>query len=482
MQDFAHQTNSSYYSATDTSGLNDAFANIAADITGSNKSYKDVTITDTLSQWAEFPDPSNVTFTYQKNGEQYSPSNNAATVSASGNKVTWNVSDSDGDKTLDDGATYSLTFTVRPNQAAYDRALKIKNGADESDEGANAEGEVNLGDPGIFSNVNDDAKATGVSGTQITTITNNGSSSSTSANFSSAYGEKPVMHVPVSLVKVTKAWDKSVPQDKRGDVTVVLKKKSGDAWVDVDGGTLTLNESNQWTATKYVVAGVSGQTYQVEETGIAKQSKEAFNTTYAYSGNGAETNGLTFEGRKHCEGTATITNSLKEYTLTITKKVTGNFGDTSKAFNFMLTDQNGGPLAKVNVVNGENQTSTGVSFNKEDGSFALKDGDKLVVTLPYGTAYKVVEVKSNDSNDSKYDTSISVVSADDKRVETTGASYIDDKGITKNTAITYTNSRTVDPDVGVDLGSGAPYAAVFGGAGLAGLIWMVLKRRNSLGI
>jgi hypothetical protein len=446
-----------------------------------------VTITDTLSDWAEFADPSNVQFTYQKNGNEYSPSK-SATVFDSGKskKVTWEVSDSKedgGDTTLDDGAIYSITFKVRPNQAAYDRALNIKNGANgaKSDEGVNATDEANPDDPAIFSNVNDDAKATGVSGTQIT-ITNNGSSSSTSANFSSAYGEKPVMHVPVSLVKVTKAWDKSVPQDKRGDVTVVLKKKSGDAWVDVDGGTLTLNESNQWTATKYVVAGVSGQTYQVEETGIAKQSKEAFNTTYAYSGNGAETNGLTFKGRKHCEGTATITNSLKEYTLTITKKVTGNFGDTSKAFNFMLTDQNGGPLAKVNVVNGENQTSTGVSFNKEDGSFALKDGDKLVVTLPYGTAYKVVEVKSNDSNDSKYDTSISVVSADDKRVETTGASYIDDKGITKNTAITYTNSRTVDPDVGVDLGSGAPYAAVFGGAGLAGVIWMVLKRRNSLGI
>ena len=54
--------------------------------------------------------------------------------------------------------------------------------------------------------------------------------------------------------------------------------------------------------------------------------------------------------------------------------------------------------------------------------------------------------------------------------------------MTANTTVDYTNSRTVDPDVGVDLGSGAPYAAVFGGAGLAGVIWMVLKRRNSLGI
>ena len=54
--------------------------------------------------------------------------------------------------------------------------------------------------------------------------------------------------------------------------------------------------------------------------------------------------------------------------------------------------------------------------------------------------------------------------------------------MTANTTVAYTNSRTVHPDVGVDLGSGAPYAAIFGGAGIAGVIWMVLKRRNSLGI
>lgn len=478
MRTFANKLKAGYYSATNTTGLNDAFNNIAADITGSNKSYKNVTITDTLSDWAEFPNSSNVTFTYQKDGKEYSPSNNVATVSDSGKKVTWNVSDSDGDTTLDDGATYSITFTVRPNQEAYDRALSIKNGAEESDQGVNATGEVSPNDPAIFSNKNDDASATGVSGTQITTITNNGSSSSTSVNFRSAYVEKPVMHVPVSLVTVKKTWDESVPQDKRGDVSVVLQKKNGDAWVDVDGGTLTLSVSNGWTATKYVVAGVSSQTYQVVETSIANQNKEAFNTTYAYSGNGAETNGLTFEGKKHCEGTATITNSLNVYTLTITKKVTGNFGDTSKAFKFKLTDQNDGALVNANVVTGENQTSTGVTYNKKDGSFNLKNEEKLVVKLPYGTAYKVVEEKSNDSNDTKYDTSISV---DGKKVETTDASYIA-KGITKDTTITYTNKRDVTPDVGVDLGSGAPYVAVVGGIGIAGVIWMALKRRNSQGI
>ena len=492
MLDFANDTNStSYYSATDTSGLNGAFKNIAADITGSNKSYKDVTITDTLSDWAEFPDPSNVKFTYQKNGNEYNNPSNRAAVSESGKTVTWKVSESEddgGDTTLDDGATYSITFTVRPNQAAYNRALNIKNNPNgaKSDEGVNATGEVNPDDPAIFSNVNsndnDNPMATGVSGTQITTITNNGKpSSSTTASFSSAYVEKPVMHVPVSCVTVKKVWDQSVPQDMYGTVSVMLQKKSDNGWVTVDNN-LVLSGDKDWTATKYVVAGVGNQTYQVVETNIANQNIKAFNATYAYSGDGAETKGLTFEGRKHCDGTATITNSLKVCTLTITKKVTGNFGDTSKAFKFKLTDQNDDALANATVVNGANQTSTRVTFDEKDGSFDLKDGEKLVVTLPYGTAYKVVEDKSNDSNDSKYDTSISVVSADDKKVETTGASYIDDKGITKNTAITYTNSRTVKPEVGVDLGSGAPYAAIFGGAGLAGVIWMVLRRRNSLGI
>lgn len=487
MQEFASrlsERNATYYSATDTTSLTTAFNNIAADITGSNKSYKDVTITDTLSQWAEFPDPQNVKVTYEKatdkGTEEYAPKT-PAKVDTTNKKVTWAVNDSDGDTKLDDGATYSLTFTVRPNQAAYDRALSIRNGDEEPDQGVNATGEVSPNDPAIFSNKNDDVSATGVSGTQITTITNNGSITSTPDNFRSAYAEKPVMHVPVSLVTVKKSWGESVPQDKRGDVTVVLKKKSesGDAWVNVDG-TLTLNASNQWTAKKYVVAGVYSQTYEVVETDIANQSLEAFNTTYAYSGNGAETNGLTFEGRKHCDGTATINNSLKVYTLTITKKVAGNFGDTSKAFKFTLTDQNGGVLNSANVVTtGENQTSMGVKYDAKDGSFALKNNEKLVVKLPYGTAYKVVEDDPNDSNDTKYVTSISVGGT---KVQANNASYTAAEGITKDTTITYTNSRTVKPEVGVDLGSGAPYVAVIGGIGIAGVIWMALKRRTSQGI
>jgi hypothetical protein len=467
-----------YYPATDTTGLNEAFENIAKDITGSNKSYKGVTITDTLSQWAEFSDQ-NVAVTYQKKTdkgtETYKP-NTLAQVDKTTKNVTWAVNDSDGDTTLDDGAIYSITFKVRPNQAAYDRALNIKNNPDgaKSDEGVKATGEVNPDDPAIFSNVNGSADATGVSGTQITTITHNGSSSTTETDFSSAYDEWPVMHVPVSCVTVKKVWDQSVPQDMYGTVSVELQKRSGNDWVTVDGNLVLSDDKEKgWTAKKYVVAGVDDQTYRVVETKIDNQNKEAFNISYAYSVDGAETKGLTFKGRKHCEGTATITNSLKVYTLTITKEVTGNFGDTSKDFSFRLTDASDKEITNVKPV------STEVSLGSDGCSFELKHGEKLVVELPYGTAYKVVEVNSDGSNDTKYDTSISV---DGKEVKTEDASYIASDGITKDTTITYKNKRDVTPDVGVDLGSGAPYAAVFGGAGLAGVIWMVLKRRNSLGI
>lgn len=324
--DSGYHSATDYYSATDIKGLSDAFKNIAADITGSNKSYKDVTITDTLSHWAEFSDQ-NVTVTYQKktdkSTETYKP-NTLAQVDKATKKVTWAVNDSDGDTTLDDGATYSITFKVRPNQAAYDRALKIKNNADEPDSGKDATDEANLDDPAIFSNVNDNASATGVSGTQITTITNNGSSSSTTAGFSSAYDEKPVMHVPVSCVTVKKAWDESVLPGMRGNASVELQKKSGNDWVTVDGNLVLSDDKEKgWTAKKYVVAGVDDQTYRVVETKIDNQNKEAFNISYAYSVDGAETNGLTFKGRKHCEGTATITNSLKVYTLTITNVSAG---------------------------------------------------------------------------------------------------------------------------------------------------------------
>lgn len=486
MNTFADRTKpNTYFSAINTTGLNEAFENIAKDITGSNKSYKDVTITDTLSQWAEFSDQ-NVTVTYRKktdkSTETYDPKT-PAQVDKATKKVKWTVNDKDGHTALEDGATYSITFKVRPNQAAYDRALNIKNNPDaaKSDEGIDATDEANKNDPAIFSNVNsndnDKPIATGVSGTQITTITNNGSSNTTETGFSSAYHEKPVMHVPVSLVKVTKAWG-DVPKDKRGDVTVVLKKKSGDAWDAVNGGTLILNESNQWTATKYVVAGVYDQTYSVVETKIDNQNKEAFNISYVYSGDGAETKGLTFKGRKHCEGTATITNSLKVYTLTITKKVTGNFGDTSKHFSFKLADTSGNAITNV-------KPDTGSVSLETDGSFKLKNGEKLVVELPYGASYKVVENDPKEGTNDTVDYATSITTAigtSATTVENARTASSPTGGITKDTTITYTNKRDVTPDVGVDLGSGAPYAAVFGGAGLAGVIWMVLKRRNSLGI
>lgn len=119
-----------------------------------------------------------------------------------------------------------------------------------------------------------------------------------------------------------------------------------------------------------------------------------------------------------------------------------------------------------------------------NGAFTLKNGQKLVVELPYGASYQVVEhdpkVGTNDTVEYTTSVEASGGSATTDAKERTAKSPTG--GITKDTTITYTNKRDVTPDVGVDLGSGAPYAAVFGGAGLAGVIWMVLKRRNSLGI
>lgn len=473
MNNFASRINASPNSraidGSNSTALQSAFSDIVKTI---NKgiSYTNVKITDTKSNYVDYvlPDGKAPEFTYAKGGASWA---NAPKATFENGQVSWDLRD----LKLEKGVTYSVSFEVTLNQDAYDEAALGK-----------------LKDNQVPTN----------SAAQLaysTVITTNGHDETTEQKPIDI--PSPVVSVPVSSISVTKVWDPENAALTSATVKLQWKNADGD-WEDVkdsngDTRTLKLNGDgdNKWTgAFNNIAAGPDGHEYQVVEIDPDPDSTKVWTTSYTYSvkdnsyydneTNKSKVNendgSITLAGRKAQAASATVTNKQNTRKLTITKSVTGNFGDTSKAFSFTLTDASGNAIANVKEVEG---TSEGVGLGN-NGAFTLKNGQKLVVELPYGASYQVVEhdPKVGTNGTVEYTTSVEASggSATTDVKERTAKSPTG--GITKDTTITYTNKRDVTPDVGVDLGSGAPYAAVFGGAGLAGVIWMVLKRRNSLGI
>lgn len=436
------QAKGHYFEASDSTSLNNAFDSIVKSIT-TTVSYSDVSIHDSLSKWVNFTLPNGsepTTFTYSRSDkESWTPdSEHLAKADAKTGTVSWNIGD------LEQGVTYSVTFKVQLTQEAYNAAAP-KDGVE----------------PAASVKTNSDDEANDYVQYRIKTDVNG------KPYIGPSQKDKyvsPTVTVPTSTLHITKTWDDegwtnaSRPEELKVNVLQDGKEYK----------TVTLNKDN-WSADVTVAAGPHGHTYTVKEDNVP----DAWIPT-------TPTNGVELKGWTKREDSQTIKNTLKTYKLTITKSVTGNFGDTSKAFSFKLTDASSNAIANVTTVTGDNGTSDGVSLGN-DGAFTLKNGQSLVVELPYGATYQVVENDpTKGTNDTvPYTTSINVSGNGATTDANARKASSPEGGITKDTTITYTNSRTVKPEVGVDLGSGAPYVAVIGGIGIAGVIWMALKRRNS---
>lgn len=446
---------------TTPSNLSNAFNSIVTEITH-QQTYAEVTIKDALSNDAEIV-PDTTPTVSKTGGKDDLPTDNTATVATVDGKsvVSWTIDESGTNDDLEPGATYTLTLNVRPKQDAYDRVMN---------------GSVDTGANGIFSNDSANTSLT----YKTVTYTNNDRGTLSPQKTATAY-ETPVMNVPTSTITVKKVWDPE--KSALTSATVKLKMKVNGAWQDVKDAngkeTLTLNGGNNWTDKFSVVAGPTGHEYKVVET---VPDDNTWETSYTYSASGnessASTDGITLVGYKAQEATATVTNKQNTVTLTITKAVTGNFGDTSKSFGFTLNLKNASGQAITDAATTDNKLSGGMNG---DYTFDLKSGKSISVTVPYGTKYTVTENDPKGTNDTEdYDTTVTVDNKSDTvNKESRQASS---NGMTEDTIVTFTNNRDITPDVGVDLGSSAPYAVAIGGLGLAGVAWMILKRRNSQGI
>lgn len=451
MNDFASRINASpngkAIDGSSSEALQDAFSKIVKTI-NEGISYTNVKITDTKSKYVDYVLPEGAkqpVFTYQttyKNSSSPWVDAPKASFDKDNGQVSWDLDKLE----LKKDVTYSVSFEVTLNQDAYDEAALGKL----TDNKVPTNGTAMLWYSTVITTTGQDPTVSDSKSIEITS---------------------PTVTVPTSTLHISKTWEKN-GWDKvnlPNEITVQVKQDNKDNKY-YNYKTVTLkasdNASDKWSADVVVAAGPKGHTYSVVEA----PAQEGWDAKLP--------DGVTLKGLTSQEADQAITNTLKTAKLTITKSVTGNFGDTSKDFSFQLTDASGNAITNVKPDTDNSDVSLG-----NDGSFMLKNGQKLVVELPYGALYKVVENEPKGKNDTvNYTTTIDAgdSGATTDAEERTASSPT--AGITKDTTITYTNKRDVTPEVGVDLGSGAPYAAVFGGVGLAGAIWMVLKRRNSLGI
>ena len=114
MQSFATDTTGTFLDGTTADNLASAFSQIGQVIT-KTAGYKDVKIVDQLTQWVEgtAADGSIENVRYAKNGEAWNDAPPASVIN--GGTLNWDLS---GVGELEKGVTYSVTFTIRPSDAA----------------------------------------------------------------------------------------------------------------------------------------------------------------------------------------------------------------------------------------------------------------------------------------------------------------------------------------------------------------------------
>ena len=266
MRGFADQTKGSYYSATSTDELNKAFADIIGQI-NRKSSYKNVSITDTLSDYAEFVNANfgsnDVTVTASKDGNSVDLNESDYTVTVSGKTVK--VTFADGYE-LQDGVTYTVTFKVKPTQKAYNEYAANKQNDDKTGykdvlgaDNTDADGHHTSSNlPGFHSNADHGAK---LGYTVVNTVGDQTTETPGSVEY-----PHPVLQVKTGKIQVTKDWSDGAEKHGNGSVTVTLKQcnAQGEDCKDINR-TVTLNNQGQWAG---AFENLAPGTYRVEESRV----------------------------------------------------------------------------------------------------------------------------------------------------------------------------------------------------------------------
>lgn len=417
MSDLAKEANAvtgKEYDGTSAENLTKAFEQIYNTITTTAK-IRAYSITDTLSQWV---DP--VDFADVANGAditQYvTVTNNGTTVS--GYTAVYNVDDN-GNRTItvtfnngngmivDKNETIDVSFKVKPSDAAYaDYASKQQY----PDTGEANTGNESAGKQGYFSNAGAHLNYC------VVTSVNDQESECTQQTLDYA---KPVVQVRLGQITINKVWSDGASKHASDAVTVQLQRtKTGEAAAQAEkvGDPITLNASNNWTAT--IGRLQPGYTYSVAET--SEDSRYAVSYQYGNAASNATGVDLTKAMVWQSDGnggnmTATLTNTLKSATLsnviTVQKILEGRDWKAGDSFDFELTADGNAPLpadcaqqaqqsCKVTVaydaasLDSQHSATFGdITYNagKADYTYTITEGNGNIAALYYsGAKYQIV--------------------------------------------------------------------------------------------
>ena len=403
------ETSSYYKAATDAGQLNNIFESIYQEITKTAE-YADVTIHDKLSSWvvsSASPNgkPAGFTYTKTQHGQTTTWADAPEATVADDGTVSWPVK-SNGGK-LEDGVTYTVSFNVKPTQAAFDEA--VKNHKDD----ANASGDNNF-------YTNDNSRATV---DYKTVVTSSQGGTTTSDPQTAAYPQKPTITLPVSKITVTKTWSDGNENHANDSVQVQLKQDGNNY-----GDAATLNAAGNWTHEFTVPAGPEGHKYTVEETAVdgydaSYELAVIKDTTTSSVVAENDVKKLNLIGLTEQDGTVTITNkpsyvTLPASNLQVTKEVLGRGASADFTFNLKCEDNGDAKCENVEGLTSNGLTAT-VKQNQltTSGKTATANyGDSaLKFRVPTGNAtqlvykFNVTEDRTNVPAGWRYDGSTKTV-------------------------------------------------------------------------
>ena len=210
--------------------------------------YKDVEITDTLSEYVKFTDNPEITVKMvDANGNETSLSTSDYTLSTTNNSVKVKFNNP-----LVKGATYTVSFHVKPTQIANDTFSSTGY----TDTGESGTGSTSDGKAGFFSN-NSATLTYKVDGTNDPQKT--------------VDYHKPVVQVLQHTLTYTKVWKQPFGVNPTVD-SIVLNVNYSDG----TSGTVTLNKDDNWTKTENVPV-----TKTIESV-TEKTSVENYTASYSY--------------------------------------------------------------------------------------------------------------------------------------------------------------------------------------------------------
>lgn len=371
------------------------------------------------------------------------------------------------DYKLQEGYTYEVVAKIQPTETAYGK-YRTSGYTDQADAGTG----TYAGETGFYSNQNEYAVLTYEYGGQ---------------NYTEYY-KKPVVKVHPGNLKISKTITglednpealQKVTQNL--SFTCVLTKTDGktetkELKLNADG--LVWNAENN--AYEYTFTNLKpGTTYKVNENAA---SLEGYDLTVS-----PDTKEISGQIARSTTSEAKFVNQYirSDRVLTIEKRVAGNMGDRTHAFQFRVQTKLNGKAytggisyvkydAQGNRVS-EEELKDAVTVENGVYTFQLKHMEKIEMIIPYGVEYTVSEEPED------YDVQITkkVSEQDDKKLDN-GKKELSDI-LSENTDLTFTNTKEVQPATGIRQTS-APYmvmtGAAFGMLVFFGLVYGIRKWGN----